>query len=283
LTAEDDIARTFRPRLRLAGADLKRVLFWTGIRRGGIEDYVALPEFPDDAQRLSRHIRKYGVKLVIIDPIFAFLSAKMDAHKDQHIRRVLSALARIAEEHQVAMVAIRHLNKTVGGPGIYRGSGSIGVIGQARVGLLLGPDENEPSQRILAQTKNNLARIQQSRVLRITSDGGHNRIEWVGESDYSANEVLSQAGKGKKVQQAIMQWLMTELAGGPRRSADLFTLGNRVGGWSVDQLKRTKAVLGLKTTKEGQQWLWSLPYNPKALDPTTGVEVEDGEQKQTKG
>ena len=66
------------------------------------------------------------------------------------VRRAFHALRGLAERTGVAIVAVRHLNKASGANPLYRGGGSIGIIGAARCGLLLAPDPDDPERRILA-------------------------------------------------------------------------------------------------------------------------------------
>src|SRR5262245_8097624 len=95
LAAEDDPARTIKPRLRAAGADLRRVHIVDGVPDGKLNRPLRLPE---DIQRLRQEILRHGVRLVVIDPFMGFLEAKVDAHKDQSVRDVLAAIKKIAEE-----------------------------------------------------------------------------------------------------------------------------------------------------------------------------------------
>ena len=85
-----------------------------------------------------------------IDPLVAFFGSKTDAHRDQDVRRVLAPLAALAESTGAAVVAIRHLNKNVGGNALYRGGGSIGFIAAAGSGLLVAKDPEDDARRVLA-------------------------------------------------------------------------------------------------------------------------------------
>jgi hypothetical protein len=52
---------------------------------------------------------------------------------------------------------IRHLNKAAGGNALYRGGGSIGIVGAARSGLLIAKHPEDDGRRVLASIKSNLA------------------------------------------------------------------------------------------------------------------------------
>src|SRR5262249_26774409 len=75
---------------------------------------------------------------------------------DQSVRSVLTPLARLAQDHSCAILMVRHLSKK-GRHAIYRGGGSIGILGACRSAWLTGRDPTDPSRFILAQTKSNLA------------------------------------------------------------------------------------------------------------------------------
>lgn len=96
---------------------------------------------------LQEEIQKRGAKLVIIDPLMAFLSGSVDSNKDQDIRRCLQTLAKVAEKEDATILFLRHLNKAAGTKAIYRGGGSIGIIGAVRVGLLVAQDPGDSKTR----------------------------------------------------------------------------------------------------------------------------------------
>jgi predicted ATP-dependent serine protease len=138
---EDGLADTLRPRIEAAGADLTRVHFIERVvehsDRGAVETLLALPEH---IAELEQRIRALDARLVVIDPLMAAISAKVDAHKDQDVRRVLAELRNLAERTGAAVVAVRHLRKAIDGrainavtvsksPGGLRGTGDPGGTG----------------------------------------------------------------------------------------------------------------------------------------------------------
>lgn len=127
LSAEDDSADTIRPRLEAAGADVSRIVHLRAVREA---DGTMQPVTLTSLTELQTAINEVNAKLVIVDPLMAFLPAKVDSHRDQDIRRSLAPLVALAAETGVAVLVIRHLNKTssTGNP-LYRGGGSIGIIG----------------------------------------------------------------------------------------------------------------------------------------------------------
>lgn len=141
LTAEDGIADTVRPRLDAAGADVDRVFVFSGVvdpETGTVRE----PSLPGDLERIEKIVVENDAALVIVDVLSAFLHGSVDSYRDQDVRGALMPLARLAERTGATVVVLRHLSKSGGANPLYRGGGSIGIIGAARVGLLVVRGEN---------------------------------------------------------------------------------------------------------------------------------------------
>ena len=95
---------------------------------------------------LDEAISTTGARLLVIDVIMAYLPDGTDSHKDQDIRRVLSRLAALADRTGCTVLLLRHLNKSSARDPLYRGGGSIGIVGAARAGLIgrTGPRRRGP-------------------------------------------------------------------------------------------------------------------------------------------
>ena len=78
----------------------------------GNEDPFGIPE---DLPKLSRAIERVGARLVVIDPIMAFLGENINSNSDKDVRSALKPLKQLAERTGAAGVIVRHLNKTPGG------------------------------------------------------------------------------------------------------------------------------------------------------------------------
>ncbi len=149
LSAEDGIEDTIVPRLDAAGADRSRILALNLVT--DTEGGKRLPTFPGDADYVRAAVGRVQGRLVIIDPLTAYLSGYVNAHKDSDCRRALWPLAQLADDTGVAVVVVRHLNKATGGNPLYRGGGSIGIIGAARSGLLVAPTPTTATAACLPQ------------------------------------------------------------------------------------------------------------------------------------
>src|SRR5712692_10050640 len=161
LIALEDVAdNTIKPRIEAAGGDPSRIRLLTHFKNTDPETgQTVLSSFtlPKHLYILADTIEQTHAILVIIDPLMAVLAPGINVFRDQNIRQVLSRLALVAESTNCAVLIVRHLNKSSSDNPLYRGSGSIGIIGSARAGLLVTPDPYDENRRILATTKNNLS------------------------------------------------------------------------------------------------------------------------------
>jgi hypothetical protein len=266
LSAEDDLADTIRPRLDAHDADSGRVLALTGVRTVGDNGGVSI-DLPDiaDLTAIREAIDAVDAKLVIIDPLMAFLPGAVNSHRDQDIRRALAPLARLAADEGVAMLIIRHLRKS-GGSAVHAGGGSIGIIGGARAAYTVGLDPNDDGRCVFACAKINIAAKPPSLSYRIVGDHDHGcaRIEWLGVSTVAADDLtrpLDGDADGSEVD-AAGDWLEDYLTenGGEAARKDLAKAG-RANGHSEAALKRAKVKRGIRHASRGfpRTTVWILP------------------------
>lgn len=194
-SAEDGLADTLRPRLDAAGGDPCRVFTFK------IE--APLDALPAGLEVLEREILGRGADFVVIDPLMAHLESSVNSHRDQDVRIVLRELAAIAGRTRSAVLLVRHLNKASGSSPIYRGGGSIGIIGAARIGMLAARDPDGAGY-VLASSKNNLAAPPPSLAYKIVGvENGASRVEWAGVSRSSAAALLAAQGEADDGRSAL--------------------------------------------------------------------------------
>src|SRR5262249_55427589 len=151
------------------------------------KDAVLDLEIPQHLDQLESAIKDTKARLVIIDPLFAYL-ADVDTHRDTEVRRVLKRLREVAERWACAIIIVRHFTNRPGGKAIHRGGGSVGIIGHARVGLIVTKDPDDEERRVLAVAKNNVAAKAPSQAYRLVpTDAGVCTVEWCGTSEYDAD------------------------------------------------------------------------------------------------
>src|SRR5262249_6725593 len=156
------------------------------------EDGTLIPPTLADIAALESAIGQTDAVLLIVDVLMAYLPSGADAHKDQDIRRVLSRLASLAERTGCTVLLLRHVTKSTARNPLYRGGGSIGIVGAARAGLLAAFDPDDPDRRVLAVVKSNLGPTPPSLAYTLTEAGGYGaaRVHWLGETTHSARTLL---------------------------------------------------------------------------------------------
>ena len=154
--AEDDIGQAVIGRLRAAGYDGNRNVWFMKLRRDG-NGKIEILTFPHGTERVREFIVANELRLLIIDPISAFIGENIHTHNEASVRAALGPVADIARETGCCVVLVRHLNKDGSMKALYRGTGSIAFSALARSGIITGvcPDDGSFG---LAQVKCSYAR-----------------------------------------------------------------------------------------------------------------------------
>ena len=127
-TAEDGLADTIKPRLLEAKADCSKVMV--------IDD--SEKELTMTDERLEQAIIATNAKLIVLDPIQAYLGAGVDMHRANEVRPIMKRLSVLAEKHGCAVVLIGHMNKATGNNANHRGLGSVDFQAATRSVLIVG-------------------------------------------------------------------------------------------------------------------------------------------------
>ncbi len=213
--------------------------------------------------------------LLIVDPLVAYISEGFNANRDQDVRRALAPLAAMAERTGVAVGLVRHLNKMAGSNPLYRGGGSIGLIGATRFGLLFARDPEDEKRCVIAGTKANLSRLATSLAYRLDSTPGDvARVSWLGESSLSAGRPL--AGQEDAQERGALDeardFLRDLLREGPH-PVKTVNAAARDAGVGDRTLRRARETLGVRAVKQGfgreGHWVWKLPDDDTPPKMTT--------------
>jgi len=250
LSAEDGLADTVAPRLIAAGADMARVHALTQIGDR--------PPHLGDIDALREVIRAYLARLLVVDVLMAYLPT--DGSRDQAVRRLLHPLAAMAQEEGCSVLLLRHLTKT-GGPNLlYRGSGSIGVIGAARAAFMVGRDPQDQNLLVLAGTKSNLAPMPDALGYRLVSHpSGVAVVQWAGRVDRMAADLVHQQREEFDEQDELGALLLNLLLEhGGRAPAAQASTTLKSAGYSQSAIDRARKRLGIETKKTAGGWVWHL-------------------------
>ena len=243
-TAEDGLADTIKPRLLAAGADCSRVL---------VIDESA-QELTLNDERLELAVQRTGAKLVILDPLQAYLGGGVDMHRANEVRPIFKRLASMAERTGCAVILIGHMNKAQGTKGAYRGLGSIDFRAAARSVLLVGRARDDQVLRIVAHDKCSLAPEGQSIAFEIGETGA---VIWRGFCDVTADALLSGVG-AVQTKTARAEDMLRDLLTSPMSSGEVFRCAAALG-ISERTVKNAKRNAGVITEKQGGQWVCRLP------------------------
>jgi hypothetical protein len=261
LNAEDGLGDTIRPRLEAAGADLEKVLALPPMKDD--ENIISIPE---DMPLIEKAIERVSARLLIIDPLSAFMRG--DPNKDNDVRKALTPLSKMVERTDVAVLVVRHFNKNIDAKALYRGGGSIGIIGAARSALAVAQHPNDDELRVLVPQKGNLSKKAKSLSYTIVTAENHAaRIEWRGTVNLNADELLN-VNQGELAR--AKAWIADGLKDGPVPYNELKAAAEEAN-ISDSTLKRAKKKLPVESRKDGPngEWRWHL-----------GQEVQGGQECQ---
>ena len=221
-TAEDGMGDTIKPRLVEAGADLSRVMV--------IDDSEEVLTLSDD--RIEKAVRQNHVRLVVIDPVQAFIGADVDMNRANEVRPVFRKLGMIAEKTSCAIVLIGHLNKSSGTQSTYRGLGSIDIMAAVRSLIFIGKVRKDPTTRVLIHEKSSLAPPGETMAFKLGDEEG---FRWVGAYEISADELLD--GKEGKATE-------TKLERGAKLIQELLVDKNEISIRELDDKAKEQGISG---------------------------------------
>ena len=242
-TAEDGLDDTIKPRLLKADADCSKILV--------IDESESGLSMNDE--RLEQAIKETGAKLVILDPIQAYVGASVDLNRANEIRPVLKQLGDVAERYGCAIVLIGHMNKSSGSKSTYRGLGSIDFQATARSVLIVGRLKDKPSVRIIGHDKSSLAPEGKPMAFEINEEEG---FKWMGHYDISIDDILSGMASESKLQ-ASENLLNDLLKENQLPQTEILAKANSMG-ISKRVLYEAKKNIGVISFRQGTVWYWKL-------------------------
>ena len=243
-TAEDGLGDTIKPRLLAGNADCSQIKV--------IDESEATLTMLDE--RIEKAIVETGARALILDPVQAYIGAKVDMNRANEVRAVLSQLGRIAGQYRCAIILVGHLNKAQGNKSNYRGLGSIDFQAAARSVLIVGRLKDNPQVRVMVQDKSSLAPEGEAIAFELDKENG---FKWIGHYDISVDDLLSGIPKEKKSEQA--ENLILEYLSKGKYPQQALLKKARAAGISKRVLDEAKKSLNVQSVKEGSQWYWQLP------------------------
>jgi AAA domain/Bifunctional DNA primase/polymerase, N-terminal len=212
---------------------------------------------PDEYALLERIVVENEIALLVLDPINSFITARIDAHRDVEIRRVLDPLAALTARRGFAALGIVHLNRRSDTDVLNRITGSGGYGGSARSILTFGRHPEDDNQRVVAAEGNwqkeahsDLFEIREIIVFpdAAPDDQTQPALTHVGTIDLDSSDLIDQLADDRSALDEAKDFLLTELVGGPMAVADL-RRGAEANGISWPTLERAKKLLGVQARR----------------------------------
>jgi len=277
---EDHRGAVLNPRLIAAGADLERVHY---------VDVVHLAEndvlrLPTDLGALAAEMTRHHARVLMLDPLIAYLPQSMNGDKDQHVRQALAPLAAMAEECNAAVIGVMHLNKGQTSDLMVRVNGSGGFVNAARSVLAVANDPQDETRRIVAHGKSNWGVLAPSLRFQIegreVTRGGTtvktSGVVMLGEADgVSANDLLRPSSDDEDATEVddAVAFLRELLHASAMDSGEIKKLA-RAQGISDRTLARARVKEGIKYRRTGfgvatrSQWYLPSSHASDASDVT---------------
>lgn len=216
LSVEDDLG-VLRGRISASGGDPNKVFFFQN--PAGLT--LNSPE-------IEQAVKQVGAKLLIFDPLQAFLGAGIDMFRANETRPALAKLFEMCERTDCACAVIAHMGKSnLGKSPVNQSLGSVDIPASMRSVLHITKDPNNEDARIAVHVKSSNAPAGRSISYEIGDRGG---VIWRSLCDFSAedlNAVHKQAEKGIPYENEplvqVFNQLITDRPGG--------------GFWSYDEVR----------------------------------------------
>jgi AAA domain/Bifunctional DNA primase/polymerase, N-terminal len=253
-STEDIRECILKPRLRKQKADCSQIKHVQSKADGTMVDLGA------DLESIRQELETHNFDLLIFDPINSYMGSDTKINGDNAVRAILTPLHLMAREFGIAVIIIQHINKDKTASAQHRGLGSVAYNNLARNVLMVSPDKDDPSRKILTRCKSNISGSDEAVAYRISADCDKiPYLEWeTGTFSISADEALN----GETAIGSAVEWLKDLLTIGQHTQATVYQAASD-DGISIGTLRRAKNQLGVISSKENGkngQWYWKLSY-----------------------
>ena len=252
--SEDGVSDTIKPRLERCGADCGKIAF--------INEEVYNGLTLDD-ERIRQAIIEFRPRLVVIDPIQAYLGSDSDLQIAGRARKLMRRLGMWAVGYDCAIVLIGHLNKKEGSKGLYRSLGSIDVVAAARSVLQVERDTENPDIRIVHQIKNSLAPTAEDIRFSISAESGFQWLEC--RPQLFEKQQPDTEPEFDTEQQKAVYWIKHFLEKGDMSANEMYCrLDNE--GVSKRVARMVKTGMGIHCYQKKRKWYWSVQPEEGAMN-----------------
>ena len=251
LSVEDDLG-VLRGRIGANNGDPNKVYFLPNA--AGLT--INSPE-------IEQAIRQVGAKLLIFDPLQAFLGAKIDMFRANETRPALAKLFEMCERNDCACAIISHTGKSsLGKSAVNQSLGSVDIPAAMRSVLHIARNPQDDTQCIAVHVKSSNAPKGRSIAYGIVDRGG---VQWQGFCDFSMDDLNAAQKRTEKgipyenepLVQVFNQLITDRPGGGFWSYADVKEQGAKLLGFppfsTTDDLKKklSGALTRELQTKDG--------------------------------
>lgn len=259
--SEDDLADTVKPRLIAAGADCARIAFIVDDdERLTLED-----------ERIEKTLAATKARLLIIDPIQAYLTQDYDMQNAIRMRTVLGGLSDLAAKYRCAIVLVGHMNKASGGKDLYRGLGSIDIAAIARSVLMIARDKENPEIRYMIPVKSSLAPEGCAIAFSLSREAG---FQWDGLRSVDVDRLLSNEPEHDKKLVLACKYLDEMLNAHEMTSKDIYDKMQHMG-IGRRTVESAKQKMHITSYRKSGTWYWKLPAVAENEAHTTGGNADE--------
>jgi len=255
IAAEDDLEDTLKKRLRLAGADMTKIMVLNEVvTRDQRREHFTLAHLA----LLEEEVQRLRPRLVYVDNLQLILGSKVDINRANQVNDILEGLISLAARYRFALICTRHPSKPGQNIGrlIHRGMGSQAFMGRARLGLYVEEHPLDPTKSLLIQSKSNAGGFGVTQIF--SKAGGH--FEWCGVTRINA-QTMAGSGRGPEPHAFIEAcfWLEEHLQDGYAHDAGHLIELAKEDGIGQKPLYGAKKALQIKSSQVNDGWLWRLP------------------------
>ena len=244
LTSEDEIADTTLRRFIRAGGDTTRFAY-----SAELQHHMTLRE-----DELRSAIDQTGCRLLIIDPLQAFLPEGTHLANVTTMRTVFTMLANLAKTTGVAIVLVGHLNKNESSKDIHRGLGSIDIASAVRSVLMAETYMKVHVFRTVRASKTQLDESDYTAIRLLMDEDRRLTFANLDEEKYEESAPAPEPTK-TEIASVLLRKLLKD---GPVPVARIHQLMNENGiGFRTAQ--RVRQRLGIVQELKAGVYLWRLP------------------------
>ena len=243
--SEDGAGDVIKARLEECGAECQNIAFINE----EIHDGLTL-----DDERILQAIVMFRPKLIVIDPIQAYIGSGLDMNEATRARKLMRRLGLWASRYHCAVVLIGHMNKKQGSKELYRSLGTIDIIAAARSVLQL---ERDGEVRTIKQIKNNLA--PKGKDIKFIIDGTKG-FQWmlVHQEQKPAEPVIPPPQLIPKTKRELAEILLQrELKEKDVAAMDIQSLLKSYGIGNKT-MQEAKADLCISSYRRNRRWYWHM-------------------------